>query len=96
MTWLVWMLIVAALFVLASAIALYSYGRFAKRARGAPSRALVPGTEETALDRAVAPLTAANRGRSGLCAVAENADSFALRARSARAAGRSLDMLYYI
>ena len=96
MTWLLWMALVAALFALASAIALYSYGRFAKRARGAPSRALVPGAEETALDRAVTPLTAANRGRTGLCAVSDNAESFALRARSARAAGRSLDMLYYI
>ncbi len=96
MNWIIWLLIAAAMFALASAMALYSYGRFAKRARGAPSRALMPEGCETAIDRAVAPLAQANRGRSGLCAVFDNAESFALRARSARAAGRSLDMLYYI
>lgn len=95
MNWLFWILGAALLFGLASVLALWSYGRFARQARGAPSQAIPPGTD-SAIDRLVAPLEAARSGQSGLAAVFDNHRAFALRALSARAAGRSLDMLYYI
>lgn len=87
----------AAGFLLASALsalAVYLYGRFARRKPGAPSRALPPG-DDTELDRLFAPLAAGREGMSGLRLSAESREAYALRALSARAAGRSLDLMYY-
>lgn len=83
-------------FSLASVLALYSYGRFAKRARGAPSSALPVHAGGTPLDELVAPLLAQRPGQSGLMLLAGNLDAFAVRALTARHAGRSLDLQYYI
>lgn len=80
----------------ASATALYSYGRFAEAARGPASHALPTAADATALDRAVEPLLRAHPGRSGMALLADNLDAFTVRAASARAAGRSLDLQYYI
>ncbi|GAA5079897.1 phospholipase D family protein [Lysobacter panacisoli] len=91
-----WIAIVVLALVLASLLSVYSYGRFAQRARGAPSQALPADRVETALDRAVAPLEQARPGQAGLSLVADNLDAFAVRAVTARAAGRSLDVQYYI
>jgi len=80
---------------LASLFALYSYGRFARRARGAPSAALPVVDGATALDRFIEPLMSAAQGRSGLMLLADNLDAFAVRVLAARRAGRSLDLQYY-
>lgn len=80
---------------LASLLAVYSYGRFAERARGAPSTALPPEGEATALDTMVAPLLQRHSGSSGLMLLSANLHAFAVRAHSARCAGRSLDLQYY-
>lgn len=93
---LVWMIaIFAVLFSLASLAAIYSYGRFVKQGRGAPSTAL-PATEwDTTLDRMIAPKLRAYKGQSGLMLVTSNLQAFATRALAARSAERSLDLQYY-
>ena len=65
-------------------------------ATGMPSHALpiVPG--QTALDRELEPLFARNPGKTGAILIPDGVDAFAARALSARQAGRSLDMQYYI
>lgn len=90
--------IALALLVLAAAslLALYSYGRFAERVRGAPSQALALAPAATPLDRAIAPLTEARPQQSGVLLLSDNLDAFAVRAGVTRAAGRSLDLQYYI
>ena len=76
-------------------LAAYSYGRFSEHALGPPSSALPLGTG-TELDGAIAPLTAAEAGKSGLEMIPDSIDAFAARTLTARAAGRSLDLMYYI
>ena len=83
-------------FSLASLLALYSYGRFARRARGDPSFALPVADGATPLDGLIAPLMAERPAQSGLLLIAGNLDAFAVRALTARHAGRSLDLQYYI
>lgn len=94
--WLRRGLIALAVLALLSALSLWSWGQFAARARGAPGTALAVQPEATALDRAVAPLLAARPDQSGAALVADNVQAFALRAQSAREAGRSLDVMSYI
>jgi len=94
--WLKWTLIALALLALLSALSLWSWGQFASRARGAPSSALPPLPQATALDRVVAPQLAVHAGQSAAALIADNVQAFALRAQSAREAGRSLDAMYYI
>ncbi|PZO80971.1 MAG: phospholipase D family protein [Mesorhizobium amorphae] len=87
--------LIAAGFALASTLAVYSYGRFAKRAKGEASFALPLEEDATELDRSIAPRLKSHAGESGMMLVEDNLEAFALRALSARAAGRSLDLLYY-
>ncbi len=96
MTLLMWLVGLAVAFAAASYLALYSYGRFARQARGAASQMLPVAEDATAYDRALAPLEAANPGASGLACAFDNATAFALRLASLRAAGRSLDLVSYI
>ena len=65
-------------------------------ATGDKSHALpiVPG--QTALDRELEPLLARNPGKTGAIMLPDGIDAFAARAISARQAGRSLDLQYYI
>jgi cardiolipin synthase C len=63
---------------------------------GTPSQALPVREGETALDREIAPLVRKHGGRTGAILVADGLDAFAARALSARQAGRSLDLQYYI
>lgn len=86
----------AALFAGASVAAVYSYGRFARRARGEPSSALPLAEDETLLDRGIAAQVKDAGGASGLAALSDSLDAFAARALAARSAGRSLDLMYYI
>lgn len=83
-------------FALASFLAIYAYGLFAKRVQGAPSHALAVADDGTELDRLVAPLLAAHPEESGLALLADNVDAFAVRALTARRAGRSLDVQLYM
>lgn len=63
---------------------------------GAPSYALPVAADHTALDRELAPLLARNPGMTGAITLVDGIDAFAARAMSARQAGRSLDLQYYI
>ncbi|MBP6862020.1 MAG: phospholipase D family protein [Neisseriaceae bacterium] len=84
-------------FILASLLSVYGYGVFAKQVKGEPSEVL-PIDEQalTTLDKALRPLMAAHPDQSGLVMLQDNLDAFAVRAISAREAGRSLDLQYYI
>ena len=79
-----------------SLLSVYSYGRFAERVQGPASQALPADRIDSPLDRAIAPMTQAHPGASGLSLIADNLDAYAVRAISARGAGRSLDLQYYI
>lgn len=63
---------------------------------GAPSYTLPLAADHTALDRELAPLLARNPGKTGALMLVDGIDAFAARAMSARQAGRSLDLQYYI
>jgi len=79
-----------------SILAAYVYGRFAERAQGEPSRVLPRQADATLLDQRLGPLASGHAGESGLIMLSSNLDAFAARALSARIAGRSLDLMYYI
>jgi len=95
MDWLFWIAGLAVLVVLGSMLALWSYGRFARRALGAPAQALPPG-QDAPLDRLLAPREAAHPGASGALFVFNPHEAFALRQRSTALARRSVDVQYYI
>ena len=85
-----------AAFALASVLSLYAYGRFAESARGEVVMALPLADDQTRIDRAVVPMTDARPGQTGMVILGDNLDAFAVRAMTARSAGRSLDLQYYI
>lgn len=90
-------LIAIVTFAALSAAAIYFYGRFARHAQGPAGYAIPPdGPTPTALDRAVMPLAAAHPDETGILLVDDNREAFELRALTAREAGRSLDLQYYI
>ena len=90
--WLRRLGLAVALVGVASIVALYSYGRFAEGARGPAAYALPTAADATELDRAVAPLLRERGRQSGMALLSDNLDAFAVRAATARAAGRSLDL----
>ncbi|KQT70037.1 MULTISPECIES: phospholipase D family protein [unclassified Aureimonas] len=96
MRWIMIAGIVALAFVVAAVLAAYAFGRFAERAAGPPSHAQSHAGGTTEIDAKIAALSADHETESGLAAVSSNLDAFAARALSARAAGRSLDILYYV
>ena len=65
-------------------------------ATGAPSHALPVAPADTILDRELAPLLEREAGRTGVLILDDGLEAFAARAISARKAGRSLDLQYYI
>jgi len=65
-------------------------------ATGKPSHALPLQAAQTELDREIVPLLAQQPGKTGAILVPDGLDAFAARAISARRAGRSLDLQYYI
>jgi Phosphatidylserine/phosphatidylglycerophosphate/cardiolipin synthases and related enzymes len=83
------------LFSLLTAFGVYIYGRLAYRPGGEASHAMATQDDATELDRLIRPETASRGGQSGMLLCSDNLDAFALRALSARAAGRSLDLQYY-
>src|SRR5690606_14956368 len=66
------------------------------RAFGVPSHTLPLQAAQTELDREIVPLVARHDGKTGIILVPDGLDAFAARALSARKAGRSLDLQYYI
>ncbi|HST44534.1 MAG TPA: phospholipase D family protein [Luteimonas sp.] len=70
--------------------------RLTPPATGEPSTALPVQVDQTALDRELQPILDRHPGRTGVIMVADGLDAFAARAMSARQAGRSLDLQYYI
>lgn len=89
-------LIFIILFILASLLAIYSYGRFAKSVKGATSYALAVQADETPLDKILGPEFLLHPNQSSLLLIPSGLDAFAIRALSAREAGRSLDLQYYM
>ncbi len=65
-------------------------------ANGLPSYALSVEDDATALDRELVPLLARHPGQTGTILLPDGIDAYAARAISARQAGRSLDLQYYI
>jgi putative cardiolipin synthase len=91
---ILFLVIAAAVFAGASFLAVYSYGVFARRARGDDMFAF-EAKGDTVLDRGIGEHVSEQGGRSGLAVLSGNLDAFAARALAARAAGRSLDLMYY-
>ena len=92
-----WTLIALAVLVVLSVLALWSWGRFAARAQGEPASALAVADAATTLDRLVQPLLAAQAPQaSGAAMLGDGVQAFVARARTGRAAERSLDAMYYI
>lgn len=92
---LLWIGGLVVLVVLGSVLALWSYGRFARRAVGQPARSLPPG-QEAPLDRLLAPREDAHPGESGAMFVFNPHEAFALRRNLTALALRSVDVQYYI
>ena len=91
-----WVALTALSLLLLSSLSMWLWGEFARRAQGAPSDALPVQSDQTALDRLLAPWDERLGGASGAALVTRNLDAFVLRALAAREAGRSLDVQYYI
>ena len=70
--------------------------RLMPKGTGAPSHALPLQSGDSEWDRTLAPLLAAHPGRTGAILINDGLDAFAARALSARGAGRSLDLQYYM
>ncbi|MBB5073340.1 putative cardiolipin synthase [Bartonella callosciuri] len=87
-------------FFVASMLAIYTYGRFVKSARGTCSYALTVKKDETKFDRIVSRLAEETDGlgvdKDALSLIISNLDAFCVRAIGAAQAGRSLDLMYYI
>lgn len=65
-------------------------------ATGLPSHTLPLAADATSLDRELVPLLARHPGQTGSIMLPDGVDAYAARAISARQAGRSLDLQYYI
>lgn len=70
--------------------------RLTPRATGAPSSALPMQPAQTPIDRELAPYLAVHPGETAATLLPDGLDAFAARAASARLAGRSLDLQYYM
>ena len=84
------------LFCCASLISVYSYGIFAKQAKGIPSYTLAIHPQQTVIDHLLDTEEKKHPNQSALILLQDNLEAFAARALSAQAAGRSLDLQYYI
>ncbi|MCW4453674.1 phospholipase D family protein [Flavobacterium sp. MXW15] len=91
-----WMGIALLLLLVLVASGLLLADHLTPQALGKPSHALPLQPSQTPIDQALAPLLAAHPGKSGIGFVSRGLDAFAVRALSARQAGRSLDLQYYM
>lgn len=90
---LAWIAIALVLLV-ASGLLLADY--LTPAATGRHASMLPTRPAQTALDRELAPLLARHPGQTGVLLLPDGVEAFAARAMSARQAGRSLDLQYYI
>jgi cardiolipin synthase C len=93
MIWLGWGVLALLLLVLSG---LLLADHLTPRATGAPSTALPLQPAQTAIDRELAPYLATHPGETAATLLPGGLDAFAARAASARLAGRSLDLQYYM
>lgn len=93
----IWLLLSAAAIVLGTLAltGVFAFGSVAQRKRGPDMFALDTQEAETGIDRAIAPLTRAHAGQSGIMLLTANIDALKARLATVRAAGRSLDLQYY-
>ncbi|HEY5803600.1 MAG TPA: phospholipase D family protein [Lysobacter sp.] len=93
-----WHWFAIALLVLAIALVgtLLLVNHLAPPATGRPSHSLPLQPAQSEIDRELSPLLAAHPGKTGAIVLTEGIDAFAARAISARKAGRSLDLQYFI
>jgi len=70
--------------------------RLMPKGTGAPSHALPVQADATEWDRVLTPMLAEHPGQTGTILVNDGLEAFAARALSARGAGRSLDLQYYM
>ncbi|WP_290689445.1 MULTISPECIES: phospholipase D-like domain-containing protein [unclassified Haematobacter] len=96
MHWLIWLSLIVAVAVGASLFALWSFGRFARRASGPDSHALPRTVRPSPFDTVLDPLETAHPGMSGGALLFCGQDAFAARFESIRRATRSIDLQYYI
>jgi cardiolipin synthase C len=87
--WALVLALAAALLTGASTLALWSWGRFARRARGAPAFS-IPAGRGTALDAAIPD------GPDAAALIPDPAEAYALRLATAGMAARSIDVMTYI
>lgn len=91
-----WLVIASLILLLVLAGGVLLVNRLAPPASGLPSRTLPLQPAQTWIDRGMAPLLAANHGKSGVLFLGDGVDAFAARAMTARKSGRSLDLQYFI
>jgi len=93
MIWLGWTVFALAVLALSG---LLLADHLTPRATGMPSSALPLQPAQTTIDRELAPWLAEHPGQTGATLLPDGLDAFAVRATSARLAGRSLDLQYYM
>ncbi|WEN14308.1 phospholipase D family protein [Rhodanobacter sp. AS-Z3] len=93
MIWLGWG-VAALLLLVASGLLLAD--RLTPPATGTPSTSLPLQSAQTAIDRELSPYLATHPGQTAATLLHDGLDAFAVRAASARLAGRSLDLQYYM
>ena len=93
MIWLGWGLLALVLLVISG---LLLADHLTPRTTGAPSTALPLQPAQTPIDRELGPYLAAHPGETAATLLPDGLDAFAARAASARLAGRSLDLQYYM
>jgi putative cardiolipin synthase len=86
--------VLALLLLVASGLLLADH--LTPRASGAASTTLPLQAAQTPIDRELAPYLAAHPGQTAATLLHDGLDAFAVRAASARIAGRSLDLQYYM
>lgn len=93
MIWLGWG-VLALLLLMISGLLLADY--LTPRGSGAPSTTLPLQEAQTPLDRELTPYLTSHLGQTAATLLPDGLDAFAVRAASARLAGRSLDLQYYM
>ncbi len=93
---IVWLAIALLALLVAIGGGLLLTNHLAPAASGEPSHALPLQPAQTEIDRELSPLLAEHPGRTGAIFLSDGIDAFAARAISARKAGRSLDLQYFI
>ena len=91
-----WIAIAVLLLLAVVGVGLLLANYLAPPATGRRSHALPLQPAQTGIDRELSPLLAANPGKTGAIFLTDGVDAFAARAISARKAGRSLDLQYFI